>query len=105
MATTYLYKALESQKPEAKKKLAASLKITLETFEIKVSEIAERTYTDRKNWYKRLNGDTDIKLLDVLVICECMDVDVIQFLIEMDQRYHQQCRNPQPIYDQGFLEM
>ena len=92
MATTYIDKVLKSQKPDAKKNLANSLKMTLETFDIQVSEVAKRTHTDRKNWYKRLNGDTDIKLLDVLVICECMEIDAIRFLIEMDKRYYTDVR-------------
>ena len=81
-------KRLKSQKPNARKNLAVSLKLTLEKLDIQVSDIANKTRTDRRNWYKRLNGYTDIKLIDILIICECSDTDVIDFLMEMNKKYY-----------------
>ena len=79
---------MKSQKPNARKNLAVSLKLTLEKLDIQVSDIANKTRTDRRNWYKRLNGYTDIKLIDILIICECSDTDVIDFLMEMNKKYY-----------------
>ena len=79
---------MKSQLPNARKNLADSLKLTLEKFNIQVSDIAVKTRTDRGNWYKRLSGNRDIKLLDILVICECRKIGMIPFLTELAKNYY-----------------
>ena len=79
---------MKSQHPTAIKKLADSLKGTVEKFEIQVSTIVQKTRTDRTTWYKRLGGWTDIKLIDVLLICESAEIKPIKFFTELLKRYY-----------------
>ena len=84
---------MNSRTSNTKKRLAEALKDACQDFDIKVMELSKSTETSFQNWYKRLSGDTEIKLVDLLIICESTGIDVIKFLTYIITRYYKNSRS------------
>ena len=63
-----------SQKPGASKKLAASFKAAVDELEIKIPEFIRRSRVGRTEVYRNLSGSRQIKLIEVLTMCEHMKI-------------------------------
>lgn len=78
---------MKSQSLDTKKILASSLKDACQDFDIDIMKLSETSGLNFTAWYKRLSGKTEIKLIDLLVICEATNTDVIKFVAYISNRY------------------
>ena len=78
---------MKSQSSNTKKILAQSLKDACQDFDIKITKLSDVSGVHQRDWHKRLSGVTEIKLIDLLIICESTNIDAIQFFSYISKRY------------------